>query len=105
MQNAEDVSRQVSPAELRPPLSDGLCQRVADLCNLIEAASPWPQGVEKAKAEVCEQFSVHVVNSYYSQMCDVGRKMMLELIRIKAQDIYDYRCGKQVYRKNRKKGS
>ena len=63
----------------------------------------WDSCVVKATSEVCEQFSI--ANSYYSQMCNVGSKMMLELIRIKAQDIYDYRCGKQVYRKNRKKGS
>ena len=63
----------------------------------------WKSSVDKAKSEVCEQFNV--ANPYYSKMCNVGRQMMLELIRIKAQDIYDYRCGKQVYRKNRKKGS
>ena len=63
----------------------------------------WSDAKSKAKLEVFKQFEIPN-NAYYSSMCKIGKKLMIETIRKKAQDIYDYRCGKMVYRRNRRKG-
>ena len=63
----------------------------------------WSHAKSKAKLEVFKEFEIPD-NAYYSSMCKIGKKLMIETIRKKAQDIYDYRCGKMIYRKNRKKG-
>ena len=61
----------------------------------------WRSSLEKAVAEVEEQYGIKV-DSYYSSMCAVGRDLLVEKNQQKAKGIYKYRAGKQVYRHNRK---
>ena len=66
----------------------------------------WEASVQKATEEVSVEFGVPGdIQRYYVSMCMVGQKLMVEMIFLKAQGIYDYRIGRRLYRQNRKQNT
>jgi len=65
----------------------------------------WAGAVDTAQERLKERFGIKDIHAHYDKMCELGQYLLADKIQAEAQGLYDYRAGKQIYRKNRRSTS